>query len=216
MWVFSYFKTHCVALRKMSPHSEGKAKAVRIPGAQANTSGTIHRLDCCGDSACADLIDDPLIETRQHGGANEPPPVFDIASPGFHALPTTVRQVCPGALPLPYLVVAAADSKHFTAITENSQRFLSIRFGSDDTGRIRGTNERISLQESLRVDPFLSSTAIQRGVPLKLWPIAPYSVCQPRGWSSDAWLVSRLRAPFFAEVPFLQYIYILICIIYNI
>jgi len=131
---------------------------------------------------------------------NEPPPVSDIASPGFHALPTTVRQACPGALPVPRQVIAAADSKHFATIAQNSYRFLPIGLGSDDTGQISGANERISLQKLLRADPFLHSTAAQRGAPLKLRPIVSYPGCQPWGWSSDAWLVSRLRAALFAPM----------------
>lgn len=101
-----------------------------------------------------EVIDDPLIEISQHGLANEPPPVSDIDSKGFQALQTTVRQIFPDALPAPHLVIAATDSKHFTGIAENSYRFLPIRLGPDDTGRIHGTNERISLQNYSEVIRF--------------------------------------------------------------
>ena len=101
---------------------------------------------------------------------------------------------------MPRQVIAAAHSKHFAAIAENGYRFLAIQLCSDDTGRIRAAKERLSLQKLLRVDPFLHSTAAQRSALLELPPIASYPGCQPWGWSSDAWLVSRLRAPFFAPM----------------
>ncbi|MDP6589800.1 MAG: M20 family peptidase [Alphaproteobacteria bacterium] len=100
------------------------------------------------------VIDDPVIEISRHGAADEPSPVSDIASPGFAALQQTVRQIFPEALPAPHLVIAATDSKHFTAIADNSYRFLPIRLGPDDTPRIHGINERISLQNYSEVIRF--------------------------------------------------------------
>jgi len=93
-----------------------------------------------------EMIDDPLIEISRHGTADEPSPVADIQSPGFRTLQETVGQIFPDALPAPHLVIAATDSKHFTGIAENTYRFLPIRLGPDDTPRIHGTNERISLE----------------------------------------------------------------------
>ena len=65
---------------------------------------------------------------------NKPPLVSDIASPGFHALLTTVRQVCPGGLPLPRQVIIAAGSKYFATIAGNIYRYPLIGLGSDGTG----------------------------------------------------------------------------------
>ena len=100
------------------------------------------------------VIDDPVIEISRYGAADEPSPVPDIASPGFAALQQTVRQIFPTALPAPHLVIAATDSKHFTAIADNSYRFLPIRLGPDDTLRIHGINERISLDNYSEVIRF--------------------------------------------------------------
>ena len=101
-----------------------------------------------------EVIDDPLIEISQHGLANEPPPVSDIESPGFMALQTTVRQIFPDTLPAPHLVIGATDSKHFARIADNNYRFLPIRLGPDETPRIHGIDERISLQNYSEVIRF--------------------------------------------------------------
>ena len=101
-----------------------------------------------------EVIDDPLIEISQHGAANEPPPVSDITAQGFQTLQTTVRQIFPDSLPAPHLVIAATDSKHFATVAENSYRFLPIRLGPDDTARVHGANERISLENYSEVIRF--------------------------------------------------------------
>jgi len=54
----------------------------------------------------------------------------------------------------PGLVVAATDSRYYSAITGNVLHFLPIRLRADDLRRLHGTDERISLEDYSRVVSF--------------------------------------------------------------
>ncbi len=92
-----------------------------------------------------ETIDDPDVSVRQFGDGNDPSPVSDSTSASFAAVQRTVRQALPDTIVAPSLVVAGTDSKHYGAIADNSFRFLPIRLGLDDLGRIHGTDERIMI-----------------------------------------------------------------------
>ena len=55
----------------------------------------------------------------------------------------TVAQVYPEAVVAPFVFVAATDSRHYAALTQDIYRFAPILMNSEDVGRIHGTNERI-------------------------------------------------------------------------
>jgi carboxypeptidase PM20D1 len=43
-------------------------------------------------------------------------------------------------------MVAATDSRHFSAVADNIFRFSPVRATSDDLKRFHGTNERLSIK----------------------------------------------------------------------
>jgi len=77
--------------------------------------------------------------------SREPSRVSDIASESFRTVAGTIREVFPGTVVAPTLVLGGTDSRHFTGLSENVYRFVPLRVGPDDLGRIHGTDERISL-----------------------------------------------------------------------
>ncbi|MGM5001450.1 M20 family peptidase [Tardiphaga sp. 538_B7_N1_4] len=78
-------------------------------------------------------------------GNTDPPPVTGTASASYRALNQTIREIFPGALVAPGLMVAATDSRHYTDVTDNIFRFSPVRATSEDLKRFHGTNERLSV-----------------------------------------------------------------------
>jgi carboxypeptidase PM20D1 len=79
-------------------------------------------------------------------GARNASPVSSTNSDGFVTIERTIRQIFPGTLVAPSLVVAATDSRNYEQIADNVYRFLPYVIGPDDTSRIHGTDERISVE----------------------------------------------------------------------
>jgi len=75
---------------------------------------------------------------------SEPSPVSPTQSASYRQIAGTVRALFPDVLVSPGLMVAATDSRHFTAISDHIYRFSPVRAGPDDLSRFHGTNERIA------------------------------------------------------------------------
>jgi carboxypeptidase PM20D1 len=92
-------------------------------------------------------IDDPKVQLTPLPVRMEPSSVSDIESPSFTLLHQTIRQTAPEAIVAPALLVAATDSRHYSALTKNIYRFLPITLRPEDTKRYHGIDERISIQD---------------------------------------------------------------------
>jgi len=91
-------------------------------------------------------IDDPRIQVQPvEGFASEPSPVSDVKSESFRTLNRTIREVFPGTVVAPYLVVGGTDSRHYAGVARNVFRFGGTRIGPDDMNRIHGTDERVGV-----------------------------------------------------------------------
>ena len=64
------------------------------------------------------------IEVVEEGEASPVSPVDDDA---FRLIESTVAELFPDAVPAPYVMMAATDSRHFTAICERVYRFAPFR-----------------------------------------------------------------------------------------
>jgi len=89
-------------------------------------------------------VNDARFELYALPGAAEPSKVAPTASESYRLLNRTVREVFPGTLVAPGLMIGATDSRHFEAISEHIYRFSPVRAGPQDLARFHGTNERIS------------------------------------------------------------------------
>jgi carboxypeptidase PM20D1 len=92
-------------------------------------------------------IDDPKVQLTPLPVRMEPSSVSDIESPSFTLLHQTIRQTAPEAIVAPALLVAATDSRHYSALTKNVYRFLPITLGPEDAKRYHGIDERISIKD---------------------------------------------------------------------
>ena len=52
-------------------------------------------------------------------------------------------------IPTPYVMMAATDSRHFTAICERVYRFAPFRMSKDQRAAIHSFDERIGIQDFL-------------------------------------------------------------------
>jgi carboxypeptidase PM20D1 len=96
-------------------------------------------------SHAREVVNDPRVRVSRSGAfASEPSPVSSVNSAGFQTIQRTIRQVFPGVLVAPALVIVATDSRHYWTLTNNIYRFSPLRMRRDDLERVHGTNERIS------------------------------------------------------------------------
>jgi carboxypeptidase PM20D1 len=96
-------------------------------------------------------IDDPRVTIALLGGfAKEPSPVSPVTSESFGMVQRTMRQVAPGAIVTPWLVVGGTDSRHFGGLTPNVFRTDAMGLGPTDLERIHGTNERVAIADYAR------------------------------------------------------------------
>ncbi|WP_025897899.1 M20 family peptidase [Sneathiella glossodoripedis] len=98
-------------------------------------------------------VDDPEVEIRIKQG-NEPSKVSEHNNSSYGQIKKTIHEVFPDVLVSPGLMLAGSDSKHYEELAENSYRFLPLRFGKEDLGRVHGTNERILIDNYAEIIQF--------------------------------------------------------------
>jgi carboxypeptidase PM20D1 len=77
---------------------------------------------------------------------SNPSAVTSVDAEPFQLLARTIRQVIPGAVVTPWLVVGATDSRHYARLTPNVLRFVGAAIGKEDLRRVHGTDERVGVQ----------------------------------------------------------------------
>lgn len=77
-------------------------------------------------------------------GSSEPSPISPTQSASYQLINRTVRSLFPEVIVAPGLMIAATDSRHFSAISDHIYRFSPVRAKPEDLPRFHGTNERIS------------------------------------------------------------------------
>jgi len=100
------------------------------------------------------ILPDRRIQIRQHSLLSLPSPVTDPSSPAFQAVARSIRAVFPEARVVPYLVLGATDSRHYTGLTSTILRFTPVRLTPEEYATFHGTNERIPVREVLRAVRF--------------------------------------------------------------
>jgi carboxypeptidase PM20D1 len=96
---------------------------------------------------------DPGVELRVLD-AREPSRAADPASEAYRTVARTVREVFPGAVVAPALVLGGTDSRHYGDVAAQSFRFVPLRLSPDDLKRIHGTDERVAIDDYVGVVRF--------------------------------------------------------------
>jgi carboxypeptidase PM20D1 len=79
--------------------------------------------------------------------------VSSVTSPSYQLIDRTIREVFPGTIVAPGLMIAATDSRHMAEVADDIYRFSPVRAHSEDLPRFHGTDERMSVsnyQELIR------------------------------------------------------------------
>jgi carboxypeptidase PM20D1 len=80
----------------------------------------------------------------QVSAGGEASKVSPTDSASYKLIERTVRELFPGTIVTPGLMVGGTDSKHFESLSDHIYRFSPVRVKSEDLSRFHGTNERIS------------------------------------------------------------------------
>lgn len=78
-------------------------------------------------------------------GSAEPSEVTPTDSTSYQLINRTVRELFPGTVVAPGLMVAATDSRHFGEVADHIYKFSPVRAKPEDLPRFHGNNERIAL-----------------------------------------------------------------------
>ena len=98
--------------------------------------------------------DDSAVRVRALGTPAPASPVSPDTGAAWGAVATTVRQLFPGALVAPYLVIGATDARFFAPIAPAVYRFSPVPMTPRDLERMHGTNERVAVEDYLRAVRF--------------------------------------------------------------
>lgn len=91
------------------------------------------------------VIDEDEIEIEVLPGASEPSPVSSAETKGYKTIEKTIREVFENTIVAPSLMIATADARHYTKVSDNVYRFLPIVLDSEQLEGIHGKNEHISV-----------------------------------------------------------------------
>jgi carboxypeptidase PM20D1 len=92
-----------------------------------------------------DTIRNDRITIKPFPGNTDPPPVTGTSNPSYQMLNRTIREIFPGVIVAPGLMVGATDSRHYVGVTDKIFRFSPVRANGEDLKRFHGTNERLSI-----------------------------------------------------------------------
>lgn len=87
---------------------------------------------------------------------DDPSKISPSDSQSYQMLETMIKKYCNNAIVVPYLVMASTDARKYEPVCDNIYRFTPYIINAEDTERIHGTNERISIENVNRcVDFFM-------------------------------------------------------------
>ena len=111
-------------------------------------------------SVVGDEVRVTLTEFGHHG---DPAPLSSMETPGWRCIAETVGEVFPGAVPTPWILFGATDSRYFTPIADGVYRFTPFTATPDDLSRIHGTGERVRLSDAPGAVAFYRRLIVRAG-----------------------------------------------------
>lgn len=99
------------------------------------------------------VIDDPEIKVTCVEG-HEASPVSLTTSEGWKKVERAIEETWEGTIVSPYLMLAASDSRHFCAISDNVLRFSAMTLSKEERGLIHGNDERITVKALMETVAF--------------------------------------------------------------
>jgi len=84
------------------------------------------------------------VELKVLPGATEPSKVAPTDSASYRLIERTLRELFPGTIVAPGLMIGGTDSQHYELVADHIYKFSPVRAKAEDLPRFHGTNERIS------------------------------------------------------------------------
>lgn len=95
-----------------------------------------------------EVIDDERVQVNVlKQFISQPSPVSDPNATGFARIHETIKGVFPETIVTPYLTLGGTDARFYTRVCPQIYRFSPTPMNDEDTQRVHGTNERISLND---------------------------------------------------------------------
>jgi carboxypeptidase PM20D1 len=95
-------------------------------------------------------VGDPRVKLRVLGFASPPVPAHPdhgrMRGPGWEEMIRAAAAIFPGAVPLPFVMTAATDSRHYRQLADGIFRFSPMKLSPGDMSSVHGHDERISLE----------------------------------------------------------------------
>ncbi len=99
-------------------------------------------------------VGDTSVHVEGSGRASSP--VADFEAPEFRVVEKTIVQLFPTAVPVPFLMIAATDTRHYEGLTRNVYRFNPIVATPELASGAHGTNERVRADDFARAARFFA------------------------------------------------------------
>lgn len=93
------------------------------------------------------IVSDPLVKIAIYKEAFEPTELSSTDSASYRRIAQVVRDIYTDTVVAPGLMIAATDSRHMAALTDQIFRFSPIHAQPEDLKRFHGTNERIGVAD---------------------------------------------------------------------
>lgn len=122
----------------VSPTSVHAGLNLRIAVGETAAAATERIRRLVGSRAEVDVVD-----------AQDPSPLSPVDDAAFALLERTVTAVFPEAVPVPYVMYAATDARHFTEICPRVYRFAPFRMDADQREAIHSYDERLGVEDFL-------------------------------------------------------------------
>lgn len=81
---------------------------------------------------------------------DDPSPVSPSDGPEWERLTAAIAEVFPDAVPAPYVMLQASDSRHFTRISDTVYRFLPFEITAEERATLHAIDESIGVDNWLR------------------------------------------------------------------
>jgi carboxypeptidase PM20D1 len=92
-----------------------------------------------------EAVGDASVRIDVQPQSQEASPVASARSAAYRTIERTVRELFPGVVVAPGLMIGATDSRHMVPLADNVYRFSPVRARPEDLARFHGTDERISI-----------------------------------------------------------------------
>lgn len=100
------------------------------------------------------VVADLPVKVEMGQPANEASPVSPREGTGVRWVSRALRELQPGVVVAPGLLIGGTDSRHFTDVADEVLRFSPIHVNSSDMARFHGSNERISVANHVEMIQF--------------------------------------------------------------